>query len=153
MQPDDADRTRLQATIAALRYWVPSITDTARATETVHQDAWTLDVVPNAPGAAGFRLTIREAGSYDLTVGGEHYADRAITSNDVLPRIAEAIAAGNVFHRHWSSANTGTWRGTETLIVCADGTTWHAIKGRHPQDASAADDWVAEPRTFLPYHR
>jgi hypothetical protein len=153
----DADRTRLHATIAALRYWVPTIADCAQVREARTSGAWTLDVTPNVPGAAAFGLTLRDDGFYDLTIAGVKYAHMKVDALDLFPRLLDAIAAGSVFHRRWTSAATGTWRGSETLIACADNRHWHAVKGDRPpaddRNADAGNGWIAETLAFLPYRR
>ncbi len=58
MLPDDVFRSRLQATIMALRYWAPSIADAARLEDTETSDYWKIIVTPAMASACPFELIL-----------------------------------------------------------------------------------------------
>jgi hypothetical protein len=51
MQPQHAIRSRVEATVESLRYWVPTIADVARAVESEAPGYWRLSLVPEVEGA------------------------------------------------------------------------------------------------------
>ncbi len=67
---DDAFRSRLQATIAALRYWVPAVSDAARVEERDADGSWQLAVRPLFKSACPFTLTLSSNHTWGLAING-----------------------------------------------------------------------------------
>jgi len=153
---DDTDlfRSRLETTIASLRYWVPDISDTARVEESDGYGIWRLKVRPNLDSACPFTLELSNNGQYGLTIAKDTFSERPVETLDMFLPIAEAIADGRVLQRRWSSPYTGVETHVETIIMLANGTTWQALRPlpgagsiRNPADSICRD------RCFLPYRR
>jgi hypothetical protein len=154
MLPDDVFRSRLQATITALRYWAPSIADTAHLEETETGDYWKIIVTPTVPSACPFELILHADQRYDLAIAEETYESRPIETFDWFVPFAEAIAGGNVVQRHWVSRLTGLERSVETLVTLPNGGIWREGRGES-HSLPTLDDYGTElrERRFLPYRR
>ena len=157
MDSDDTIRSRLQSTIASLRYWVPSIADAARVDETERPGFWQISVAPKIAGACPFELilrTDRSSGRFDCVIGGEVYEDRDLASPDEFLPLVEAIADGRVIQRRWLSTATGVLRKVETIVALANGKTWRQVRAVPTAAADADTDAVEHrDRHFLPYRR
>ena len=154
MLPDDVFRSRLQATITALRYWAPSIADAARVEETEAGDYWKLIVTPMVPSACPFELILHADQRYDIAIADETYESRPIDSFDWFLPFAEAIAEGNVVQRHWISRLTGLERSVETLVTLPNGGIWCESRGANHRMPTLDDDGTElRERRFLPYRR
>ncbi len=154
MLPEDVFRPQLQSTITALRYWVPSISDTARVELDEAPDYWRMTVRPLLAKACPFELILRADQHYDICIGEECYEDRPLAFfGDFLP-LAEAIAEGDVVQRHWLSRNTGAVRSVETVVSFENGRIWKDAHG-DVLDMPPLDDDGTELREsrFLPYRR
>lgn len=154
MTPDDAYLARLQATIASLRYWVPTIADVAHSEELDSPEYWKLAITPSAAAACPFELLLRADEHYDVLIAGEAFEDLSITSLDLFVPLAEAIASGSVVQRLSHSAATGTPYRVETVITLANGDVWRQTRqvARAPA-RSGPDDMITTERHFLPYRR
>jgi hypothetical protein len=154
MLPDDAIRSRLQATVEQLRYWVPTIADIVRASESEVPGRWTLSIVPKVEGACPVAITLRDNQHFDLAIAGEVYEDRAIASLDLILPLLQSITEGRVVQRCWMSRATGAHRATETIVTLADGSVWRdgrtigAVAEAILREATERHD-----RHFLPYRR
>jgi hypothetical protein len=154
MSPDDAFLARLQATIASLRYWVPTIADTARVEELDTPDSWKLASTPNASAACPFELLLRGDQRYDILIAGEAFEDLPIDSLDMFVPLVEAIADGRVVQRAASSAATGTEYWIETAISFRSGEQWCQRRITAPLAPGAEEaDLIVTERHFLPYRR
>ena len=157
MDSDDTIRSRLQSTIASLRYWVPSIADAARVDETERSGFWQISVTPKIAGACPFELilkTDRSSGRFDCVIGGEVYEDRDLASPDEFLPLVEAIADGRVIQRRWLSTATGVLCGVETIVTLGNGRTWQQLRETAPAAADVGGDAVEHrDRHFLPYRR
>ncbi|MDH4982040.1 hypothetical protein [Hyphomicrobium sp. D-2] len=154
MLPDDVFRTRLQATITALRYWAPTVASTARVEETSSGDYWRLAITPITPSACPLELILHSDQHYDIFIAGETYEGRPIDSFDWFLPLAEAVAEGQVVQRQRISRLTGLQRSTETLVALANGEVW--FDGRdtlHAAPPIEDDGTEIRERRFLPYHR
>lgn len=144
--PDGCRSSLIDATIAEIRYWVPTITDVARVTERDGGDGWTLSIVPHAAAACPVAITLKATGRFDLVLAGERYRDCALESLDQIVPLLERVVAGEVVQRRWASAATGLHQGVETLVGPGDGRLWR--NGPEPDGGGARRD-----RHFLPYRR
>lgn len=154
MLPDDVFRTRLQATITAMRYWAPSIVDAARVEEAESADVWRMSVRPQVASACPFALVLHTEQRYDLHIGGEHYDGRPIESFSWFVPFASAVADGSVVQRRWRSRLTGLERAVETVVTLPDGGMWRDVRGDPPHMPSLGDDGLElHERRFLPYRR
>lgn len=154
MSPDDAFLARLQATIASLRYWVPTIADTARVEELDTPVSWKLAATPKASAACPFELLLRGDQRYDILIAGEAFEDLPIESLDMFVPLVEAIAAGDVCQRIASSAATGTDHWIETVVTLRPGETWRQRRVIAPLPSGAGPaDLIVTERHFLPYRR
>jgi hypothetical protein len=154
MLPDDVFRSRLQATIMALRYWAPSVADAARLEDTETSDYWKIIVTPAMASACPFELILHAEQRYDLSIADETYQNRPIESFDWFVPFAEAIADGRVVQRHWISRLTGIERSVETLVTLAGGGIWREGRGASPRMPTLDDDGTElRERRFLPYRR
>lgn len=150
MLSDDVYRSRLAVTIAALRYWVPSVSDAAETEETETSDFWRLAVAPRIAQGCPFELILHSDQRHDLIIAGEVYEDRLIGTLDLFLPLAEAIAAGTVLQRQWISAVTGRPLSIETLVTLPSGAVWR--DGVGPASANGIP-LVSRDRHFLPYRR
>lgn len=154
MTIDDRYRAQLQAAIAALRYWVPTISDAAHVTQSDGSAYWSLAAEPNAAGACPFELVLRTDGKHDIMIAGESYEDLPTDDLDMFVPLACAIARGDVIRRMTVTAATGTPVTIETIVNLDGGKVWRQTRdlpsARHPD---AASEVLAEDRTFLPYKR
>jgi hypothetical protein len=154
MLPDDLFRTRLQATITALRYWAPSIADAAHLDQAETSDYWKIAVKPNVASACPFELILHADQRYDLAVAGESYESRPIESFELFLPFVQAIADGSVVQRHWLSRLTGLERSVETLVTLANGGIWREVRGgANPMPSLDDDGTELRERRFLPYRR
>lgn len=154
MSPDDAFLARLQATIASLRYWVPTIADTAHVEELDTPESWKLAATPKVSAACPFELLLRGDQHYDILIAGEAFEDLPIESLDMFVPLVEAIAAGRVVQRIGSSAATGTDYWIETVVGLDAGEPWRQRRALAALPAGAAsDDLIVTERHFLPYRR
>jgi len=154
MLSDDAIRSRLQATIESLRYWVPTISDVAVVKEREQGSSWTLALAPKVDNACPVELTLHPAQTFDLIVADEEYDGRTASSFDLVLPLIEAVTEARVVQRRWISLATGAERAVETIITLADGSTWRdgrtieALADAIPREAAERQD-----RHFLPYRR
>lgn len=154
MLPDDLFRTRLQATITALRYWAPSIADAAHVDQAETGDFWKIAVKPTITSACPFELILHADQRYDLAIADETYENRPIETFELFLPCAEAIAEGSVVQRHWVSRLTGLERSVETLVTLANGGIWREARGAINGMPSLEDDGTElRERRFLPYRR
>ncbi len=117
MYSDDVYRSRLEVTIASLRYWLPSIGDAATVGEDETADYWKVWVKPHTATACPFELMLRADQHYDIVIGNEAFEDCPIESLDMFQPLAAGIAEGNVMHRHWVSAATHLPVAVETTVL------------------------------------
>jgi len=154
MLPDDVFRSRLQATITALRYWAPSIADAAHIEEAETGNYWKILVAPGLANACPFELILHFDQRYDLAVGEETYESLPIESFDIFVPFVEAIAGGSVVQRRWVSRLTGLERSVETLVTLPGGGIWRESRGEPHVMPSLEDDGTElRERRFLPYRR
>lgn len=153
MVADDVYRSRLQATIAGLRYWVPTIADAARIEQTEEHDFWKLSVTPAVAAACPFELMLRSDQHYDIVVAGEMFEDQSVTSLELFLPLVDAIAAGRVIQRRTESVATGASLAVETRVALADGSLWSRRRSLPGGDLIATDDAAIHDRHFLPYRR
>jgi hypothetical protein len=154
MLPDDVFRSRLQATITALRYWAPSIADTARLEQTETSDYWKIIVAPTVASACPFVLILHADQRYDIAVADEMYESRPIETFDWFVPFAEAVSKGNVVQRRWISRLTGLERSVETVVTLAGGGIWREARGGSARTPTLDDDGTElRERRFLPYRR
>ena len=152
MLSDDVFRSRLQAIVESLRYFVPSIADVARSEETSAVDFWKLSLAPHTSGACPVELILHGTQRYDVMIAGEAYEDREISSLELFVPLLEAITGGLVVERTWFSLATGATVARETMVTLAKGKLWQdgsglsAIRGH--EEKFRRDD-----RHFLPYRR
>lgn len=154
MSIDDRFRSRLQAAIASLRYWIPSIADSAAITQTDADDYWEISIEPHTPGACPFELVLRADGKHDMMIASETYEDEPTEDLDLFVPFAQAIANGSVIRRIYTARATRTPLAIETIVELADGTSWQrrrdletGLNGDLPHDV------VVRDRHFLPYRR
>jgi hypothetical protein len=154
MLPDDVFRTQLQTTITVLKYWAPSVADTARIEETETGGYWKMAVVPHLAHACPFELILHFDQRYDLAVGAETYESLPIESFDIFLPFVEAIARGDIVQRQWISRLTGLERSVETLVTLAGGGIWREARGEvHGMPSLDDDGTELRERRFLPYRR
>lgn len=154
MNIDDRYRARLQASIAALRYWCPSIADSAAISETDSGDYWEIEVLPHVSGACPFELVLRTDGFHDLVIAGESFEDELTDDLELFVPLASAIARGDVRRRTYASAATATPLAVETIVELEKGRIWQrrrdiaiGLQGDLPHEALITE------HNFLPYRR
>ncbi len=154
MLPDDLFRSRLQTTITALKYWAPSITDSARVKENETGNDWTITVTPFLANACSFELILRFDQLYDVAVADQVYEELPIESFDVFLPFVQAISDGNVVERHWLSRLTGLERAVETVVMLPNDGIWREVQGTVPSRPTLEDDGTElRERRFLAYRR
>lgn len=153
MVADDVFRSRLQATIAALRYWVPTIADAAHIEQTEGHDSWKLSVTPAVPAACPFELMLRADQHFDIVIAGEMFEDRSIPSLDLFVPLVTAIADGHVIQRWSESPATGARLAVETRVTLDDGSLWSERRVLPGGAVIAPADIAIRDRHFLPYRR
>ena len=137
----------LPATLAQLRYWMPTIADVAHIWESEGGGTWCFSLKPRADGACPVSVMLRESGLFDLTIAGKTYEDCALEQFDHLLPLIERITEGHVLQRHWASRATGALRGIETIVSLRNGRVWRGGPIAPDEDAFARD------HHFLPYRR
>jgi hypothetical protein len=154
MLPDDVFRSQLQTTITVLKYWAPSVADTARVDETETGNYWKMAVAPRLAHACPFEIILHFDQRYDLAIGAETYESLPIESFDVFLPFVEAIAKGDVVQRQWISRLTGLERSVETIVTLASGGIWREARGEvHGMPSLDDDGTELRERRFLPYRR
>lgn len=153
MIADDVYRSRLQATIASLRYWVPTIADQAHVEQVDGHQAWKLSVRPNDHPACPFELVLRTDQHYDIAVAGETFEDLPVQSLDAFLPLVEAIAAGRVVQRRTESVMTGAPLSVETRVMLKDGSIWSQRRDLPAHARIAAAETAVHDRHFIPYRR
>lgn len=153
MIPTDVYRSKLNLTIASLRYWIPSVSDTAAAELTEIGDAWRLEAVPNTTGACPFELILRSDQHFDLRLDGTDFEDQDVVDLDFFLPLAEALSAGNVVISTWRSVATGHEVGRAARVRFADGRVWTCDWGHSNTSERGDDEVVQTDRHFLPYRR
>lgn len=154
MTIDDRYRAQLQAAIAALRYWVPTISDAAHVTQSDGGAYWSLAAEPDVGGACPFELVLRTDGKHDIMIAGESYEDLPTDDLDLFVPLACAIARGDVTRRITATAATGTPFMIETIVHLDGGKEWRKSRSLLPPGPSpAVDDALVDDRAFLPYRR
>src|SRR5262245_53829876 len=154
MHPDHAALSRVEATVEALRYWVPTIADVARASESQAPGYWRLAMSPDVIGACPFEMTLHDNQHFDIVLGSEFYEDRALASLELLLPILQSVTEGRIVHRSRIRRATGAERAVETIITLADGSVWRdgrtneAVAAAIPREGTERHDHV-----FLPYRR
>lgn len=154
MSIDDRYRARLQAAIASLRYWVPTISDAAHITQSDGGTYWSLSAEPHISGACPFELVLRDDGRHDIMIAGESYEDLPTEDLDVFVPLACAIARGDVTRRITSTSATGIPISVETIIQLDGAKNWHKSRALLPPGQRLeSGDAVVSDRRFLPYRR
>lgn len=153
MVAEDVYRSRLQATIASLRYWVPTIADAARIEQTEGHDFWKLSVTPAVPAACPFELMLRADQHFDLSIAGEIFEDQPVASLDLFVPLVEAIAAGRIIQRETESVATAAPLTIETRVALADGSVWSKLRQLPGGGAIDTRDTMIRDRHFIPYRR
>jgi len=153
MIPDDVYRSRLQATIEELRYWIPSIADWARIEPSEAPASWKLSVEPRTAGAAPFELLLRTDRHYDLSVAGETFEDQPIDTLDLFLPLVSAISDGRIIQRRRLARFTGAPLSVETRIALGDGSVWSRLRTLSAGTAMRPEEIEIRDRHFLPYRR
>ncbi len=154
MISDDVFRSRLETTIASLRYWVPQIADAARIEESQGPGFWKIKVTPHTAGACPFELMLRTSQHYDVVVGHETYEDRPVESLELFVPLAEAISNGRIIQRRLLSMATGEVAETQTLVDLGQGSEWRAShRSKAFKDLASLGGCHHRDQHFLPYHR
>ncbi len=151
MLPDDVYRSRLEAAIAGLRYWIPTVSDVAHATLDAGSGFWKLAVLPHAAGACPFELVLRQDQKHDIIIGGEAFEDLPTPNLEVFPQLADAIAEGHVVQCAWRSAVTGVESAVETIVTLADGREWSRCRFLTHMVDDHPDGFIATEHCFVPY--
>lgn len=137
----------VQATLAQLRYWVPTIADVAYVVEIEEGEGRRFAITPRTEGGCPVAVTLAETGRLDLTIAGETYTDRALETLDQLLPLIERITEGHVVQRRWASRATGAAQGIETIVALGPGRVWRDGFMAPGSDAFSQD------HHFLPYRR
>lgn len=154
MTSDDVFRSRLESTIASLRYWVPQIADAARIEEAQAPSFWKIAVTPHVPGACPFELMLRSNQSFSLVLDREVYEDLPADSLNLFLPLLDAIAEGRVIQRHFVSAATGEVRRVTSIVDLSGDNVWQAGREAGPSVEQTADiPLECRDRHFLPYRR
>ncbi len=151
---DDRYRARLQAAIASLEYWIPSISQTARIA-VVNDDAyWRVNIEPHMARACPFELVIRADGYHDMTIAGESYEEQPTDDLDLFVPFAQAIANGDVTRRIYTCAATRMALAVETIVHLANGVEWRRQRDIATfMDREVHHTSIARDHSFLPYER
>lgn len=154
MLSDDVFRSRLEATVASLSYWVPTIKNAARIATSDDATAWCMQVSPHLRPACPLEIKIRSDQKFDIKIGGETFTGLPLDSFEIFLPIAEAVAEGRVVRRAWLTPSTGAEHTVETIVVLPGGKTWRAERVNEPiARLLPREDCISEDRTFPPYHR
>lgn len=154
MLSDNVFRSRLEATVASLSYWAPTIKNAARIETTDDATAWRMQVTPHLRSACPLEISIRTDQKFDLKIAGETFTDLPLESFEIFLPIAEAVAEGRVVRRAWLTPSTGSEHTIETIVQLPGGKTWRA--GRVNEQIArliSREDCIREDHSFPPYHR
>lgn len=151
MLPDDVYRSRLEAAIAGLRYWIPTVADVARATESEGPGYWKLSVVPDTDEACPFELVLRHDQKHDLVIGSETFEDLPTPNLEAFAPLAQAISDGRVVRCCWRSAMTDIESAVETIVTLADGREWSRVRYVTHLVDDNPDGFIATEHCYVPY--
>lgn len=157
MSMDDRYRAKLQAAIASLCYWIPSISDVATVSESDGGDYWRLGVEPRVPGGCPFEMVIRSDHLHDVIIDGESYEDQPSDDLEFFLALAKGIARGDVIRRHHCSRASGREVAVETIVSLGGDSTWSRRRELAPSDKHGAwdedEEIVLVDHRYLPFRR
>ncbi|HRD76556.1 MAG TPA: hypothetical protein PK264_11545 [Hyphomicrobiaceae bacterium] len=153
MLPTDAYRSKLHDTIAALRYWVPTLRHAADVEDVETETYWRIAVRPRVRAACPFELILHSDQTYDLLIAGEAFERQPVESLASFQPLLEAISSGRAVTRIWRAPTTGSVKAVETIVTLADGTIWQRLRTLVGGRGSSAGDWIATDRRYVPYAR
>jgi len=154
MLSEDIFRSRLEATVASLSYWAPTIKNAAQVKVRDEVSQWRMTVTPHLRTACAFELCIRSDQTYDVTIGGETYRRLPIETFERFVPMAEAIAEGRVLQRTWVTSATEAEHTVETIIKLQGGSEWRDARvNQQIARLVDRDECIRIDRTFPPYHR
>ena len=153
MAIDDLFQRRLRDIAARFHNW--SLAHQANA-QFVHEDAngyWRFAGTPVPPNACAFEILIHPNNKVDFLIADQTYEERSLEPLEQILPLVEAIAAGQVLTRSWSSSNTGMLQRIETIITLDGVAPWCEAR-----DITATINQTAAPRQkrdrhYVPYTR
>ncbi|MDX2307680.1 MAG: hypothetical protein NW216_05530 [Hyphomicrobium sp.] len=151
MLPDDIYRSKLTTAVESLRYWIPSISDVAKADEDQSDAHWRIAVAPHVHGACPFEVVLKSGQRYAVVLDGVAFDDLPAGDLAGVTALADAIAAGRVVRSSWTTAKTGTPIATRLTVDLGKGRRWTETQGAVPDPSD--DDYVRTDRHYLPYRR
>lgn len=154
MSMDDRYRAKLQAAIASLRYWIPSISDVATMNESDNSDYWRLGVEPHVKGGCPFEIVVRSDGFHDIMIDGEVYEDQPSDDLDLFLAFAQGVARGDVIRRRFLTSAAEREVAVETIVALGNGRTWSRSRdlvalSKHGE----IGDLIIADHRYLPYRR
>jgi hypothetical protein len=155
MLPDDTFRARLRSAIGRIKATLARLSTVAHVDETETDKYWRIAVEPVARNACPFELIVHvERQSFDIVIGPEAYEGCPVDGDALLPAMVEAIVAGDVTTRRWTSANTGAPHSVDTIVPLPDGSDWQRSRLEGPAArAIPAASRICDDHRYAPYAR
>lgn len=151
---DDVFRERLETTLVELEAWAETTRNCAEIDIGASPRYWRIEVEPHFAGACPFALMLSADQTFTLELAGERHASLPIEHFDLFPRLAQAIAAGNVARIETLNALTSVLLMIEMRVSLGHNRDWIGQRRIVPQNLDVLLD--AEERRihrFLPYVR
>lgn len=154
MLPEDVFRSRLEATVASLSYWAPTIKNAARVVMRDEVSSWRMTVEPHLRAACALDLAVHASQTYDVTIAGETFKGLPVGSLDIFLPLAEAVAEGRVVQRRYETPATGALHTIETIVPLQGGREWRAERINEPiARLVSREECLQLDHRFPPYHR
>ena len=153
MLSDDTYRAKLDQLIASVRAWTGFVADVARVEVAEQGETWRIALSPKFGNTCPAEIMLRPGQTWDLTIGGQLFKDRALGSLEVVLPLLEAIAEGRVVTRIAASATTGLVHSVGTVVTLANGTRFMEEQAVIELPAGIEPRLEVSERHFLPYRR
>lgn len=153
MLSDDTYRAKLDQLIASVRAWTGFVADVARVEVTDQGQAWRIALLPKFGNTCPAEIILRPDKTWDLTIGGHTFKNRALSSLELVLPLLEAIAEGRVVALKSVSASTGLVHGVGTVVTLANGTRFEEQQAVIELPAGIEPRVETIERHYLPYRR
>lgn len=157
MLSDDMFRTALAPIVAGLEAWADTLAGVAAVEHGQEGTFWRLALQPIAPAACPVEIIVHQRQTYDVGIGPESYEDLPLEDLGRLLPLLQAVAAGRVVTRSWTTLATGALGMVETIVemdVAGRSDTWQrerVLLG--PNSAGVRATGRARDRHYAPYDR
>lgn len=127
MLPEDTFRRAFEAATADLTRFAEAQREAAAVEHEMAPGFWRLAMRPLAVNACPVELLLHRGQTRDLAIASELYEATPVGDLALLRQMLEAIVAGRVVTRTWSSGLTGAAVACETIVTLAGGLVWSPV--------------------------